>query len=235
MINPLLLSETGLIVIDGSYMDPSVTNAIEEFFGQYRVRQYAKGQILIFNGDSTDTVYQLVSGRVKQYDVTYRGDEIILNVFKSPAFFPMSVVINKAPNPYTYEAETDIEVRQAPASEVIAFLKNHPDVVFDLLSRVYRGLDGIIGRMAHLMASSAKGRLMFELLMACRRFGEQQPDGSCIVEMNESDLAARAGLTRETISREMKKLEKDGMVTMQYGKVTIQSVTTLEKKLGEVI
>lgn len=235
MINLLLLSHTSPIVIGGSYMKPSVASAIEDFFGKYRVRKYSKGQILIFNGDTTESVFQLVSGRVKQYDVTYRGDEIILNVFKSPAFFPMSIALNKAENPYTFEAETDIEVREAPAEDVVSFLKENPEVMFDLLSRVYRGVDGIIGRMAHLMASSAKGRLMFELLIASRRFGEKQTDGSCVVEMNETDLAARAGLSRETISREMRKLEKDGLVSIKSGKVTIHDVEAFEKKLGKVI
>lgn len=212
-------------------METSVTNTIEKFFSQYRVRKYPRGQILIFNGDDTDVIYNLVSGRVKQYDVTYRGDEVILNVFKPPAFFPMSMAINKAPNPYIYEAETDIEVRQAPVNATLAFLKSNPDVVFDLLSRVYRGLDGILVRMVYLMASSAKGRLTFELLMTCRRFGEKNEDGSYTIAMNETDLAARAGLSRETVSREMKKLEKDDLVSIESGKIIVKDFAKLEEKL----
>ena len=213
----------------------SVSEQVEDFFSKFKIRKYSKGQILIFNGDQTEFVFNLVEGRVKQYDVTYRGDEIILNVFKPPAFFPMSLAINKTPNVYTYEAETDIEIRQAPASEVVDFLKQNPDVLFDLLSRVYRGTDGLLSRMAHLMASSAKGRLMFELLISCRRFGEKIDDKSYSLTMNETEIGARAGLSRETVSREMRKLEKEGLVVFKSGKLTIADSKGFEEKVGKVI
>lgn len=216
-------------------MSGEVTNQIDSFFSQYKVRKYPKGQILILNGEDTNYVYNIVEGRVKQYDVTYRGDEIVLNTFKPPAFFPMSLAINKTENPYIYEAETEIEVRQAPADEVVAFLKATPEVLFDLLSRVYRGVDGLIGRMAHLMASSAKGRLMFELLIECRRFGKEQSNGSYVLTINEKELGAKAGLSRETVSREMSKLIRDKLLAVKPGEVTIRNLADFEENLGKVI
>lgn len=208
---------------------------IEEFFSQYRLRHYHKGHILILNGDDTDFIYHLVKGRVKEYDVTYRGDEIILNVFKPPAFFPMSLAINKVPNPYIYEAETDIDIRQAPAGEAVKFIQDNPDVMFDLLSRLYRGTDGLLARMTHLMAGSAKARLMFEVLLACRRYGEANDKGGCTIALNESDLAARAGLSRETVSREMRKLDTEKLLKLASGKITVHDVSAFEEKLGKVV
>ena len=216
------------------FMDASVADLIEEFFSQYHVRKYSKGQILIFNGDGGDVVYNLVSGRVKQYDVTYRGDEVILNVYKPPAFFPMSLAINHGENIYIYEAETDIETRQAPADMVVAFLKANPTVMFDLLGRLYRGIDGMLGRMAYLMGGSAKGRLMYELLIACRRFGEKNLDNGYALMMHEADLGARAGLSRETVSREMKKLINEDLVTLSKGEIVIKDVAAFEARLGQV-
>lgn len=215
-------------------MDPGITKIIEDFFSNYRLRKYAKGQVLLLNGDEADDIFYLVSGRVKQYDVTYRGDEIILNVFKPRSFFPMSLALNPLPSPYIYEAETDIELRQAPVASVLAFLKEHPEVTFDLLSRVYRGLDGLLGRMAHLMASSAKGRLLYELLIVAKRHGQVREDKGVEFAMNETDLAARAGLTRETVSREMKKLERDSLVSLRQGVIIIPSLNELEARLSEV-
>lgn len=216
-------------------MTENVTSKIEVFFSKYRLKQYAKGQILILNGDEPDSVYHLVRGNVKQYDVTYRGDEVILNIYKPPAFFPMSLAINKGVNPYIYEAETELELRQAPASEVIEFLKTNPDVMFDLLSRVYRGLDGLLGRMARLMASSAQDRLVYELVVEARRFSVIQEDNSCMLGINEKDLGARAGLSRETISREIHKLKDQDLISMSGKGILIKDITTLEEKLGQAI
>lgn len=216
-------------------METLISAKIENFFSQYPQRKYNKGQIIIFAHDNPKTVFHIVEGMVKQYDVTYRGDEVILNIFKAPAFFPMSLAINNSENPYTYEAEENSIIRVAPAQEVIDFIKSNPDILFDLMSRVYNGIDGILGRMVHLMASSAKGRLMFEILIACRRHGEELPDGSHIVKINERELGSRTGMSRETVSREMSKLVKEQIVSLHKGVITIKDINLFESKLGKVI
>jgi len=213
-------------------MTEDIAQKIEGFFNQYRSRSYGKGQILILNGDGTDHVYHLVKGRVKVYDVTYRGDEIILNVFKPPAFFPMSLAINNVQNPYVYEAETDITIHQAPSEEVIDFLRANPDVLYDLLSRLYRGVDGLLGRMAHLMGGSARSRVLYELLVECRRLGTRRADGSCVVDLKEADLAARAGLTRETVSREMRKLINQSFVEVTRKGIVVYDMRAIQEKLN---
>lgn len=216
-------------------MTKEVASKVESFFANYRARSYPKGQILIMSGDETGYVYYLLSGSVKQYDVTYRGEEVILNIFKPPAFFPMSLAINKVANPYIYEADSPVQLRLAPANEVVAFIKDNPDVMFDLLSRVYRGTDGLLGRMAHLMGSSAKSRLIYELLLEGRRFGKPASDGSCKVKITEKDLGSRAGLSRETVSRELGKLKKEKLVTTSQKDINITNVAALEKKLGQEV
>jgi CRP/FNR family transcriptional regulator len=218
-------------MVGDATMNPDVAAKIESFFAPYRLRKYAKGQILMYNGDTTDYIYYLVKGKVKEYDVTYRGDEIILNVFKTLAFFPMSIAVNKKQNPYTYEAETDVEVRLAPITDVLKFIVDNPDVMYDLLSRVYRGLDGILGRMARLMSSSARSRLLYELVVETNRFGIHRDDGSISVEINEKNLGARAGLTRETISREIRKLKDEAIVAINSKDIVILDYSRLEAEL----
>jgi len=216
-------------------MTEDIAHKVEEFFAKYRLRSYTKGQILILNDESTENVYYLIKGSVKQYDVTYRGDEIILNIFKPPAFFPMSIAINHTPNPYIYEADTDIELRQAPADEVVEFIKANSDVMYDLLSRLYRGVDGLLGRTAHLMGSSAKSRLIYELILEARRFGTSQEDGSCLLSINEKDLGARAGLSRETVNREVHKLKSEDFIAISNKAIVIKNLANLEKKLGREV
>lgn len=216
-------------------MTDEVAKKIDDLFKKYRLRKYPKGQVLILSGESSEFVFQLIKGRVKQYDVNYRGDEVILNVFKPPAFFPMSQVINQTDNPYIFQTETAVELRQAPGDAVLEFIRANPDVLFDLLSRVYRGIDGVLGRLSMLMGSSAKRRIMYEILLACRRYGEKQPDGSCTFKLSEKDLAARAGLSRETASREIAKLARDNVLQHKDHEIKILDVDEFEIKLAETL
>lgn len=213
-------------------MNPEVSTKIADFFEQYPLRSYKKGQILIHADDDPECVMQLVSGKVKQYDLTYRGEEVVLNVYKPPAFFPMTYAINRTPNEYFYEADSDLELRKAPFDEVTRFIQDNPDVLYDLLGRLYRGTDGLLRRMSHLMASTAKNRVINELIIECRRFG-QETDGGYVLSLNESDIGARAGLSRETVSREMSKLKSEELLSVINKQINIPDIEKLEHALGK--
>jgi CRP-like cAMP-binding protein len=216
-------------------MTSEVAKKIEGHFAKYKTRKYSKGQILIYPGDKTGAVFHLLSGTVKQYDISYRGDEVILNIFKPPAFFPMSLAISEQPSKFFFEANTDIEVHQAPNDETIAFLKANSDVLFDLLTRVYIGTEGMLGRMSQLMTSSAKSRLIYEILLESRRFGTTGIDGVVTLEISEKDLGARSGLTRETVNREIRKLKAEKLIAIHRNGIAIPDIAKLETRLGKEI
>ncbi len=207
----------------------SVTEKIEAFFSRYPRRTFRKGQILLLNGDELDHVHYLLDGRVKQYDVSYRGDEIVLNRFKPGTFFPVSLAVNPEPSQYIFEAETNIEVYSAPAKDVVAYLQENSDVLYDLLGRVYRGVDGILGRMVQLMGSSARSRLAYELTTEAKRFGKKLDTGGILLETHEHAIGEQAGLSRETVSREIHKFKKEGLIEISLGGIVIKDVEALEE------
>lgn len=205
---------------------------IEEFFSAYPTREFGKGHILLHAHDNPTQVFHLLQGRVKQYDISYRGDEVVLNVFKPSAFFPMSFVVNDKPNIHFFEAEEDIVVQSAPNPDVLAFIKANPDVLLDLLSRVYKGTDGLLGRLAHMMAGSARSRILYEILIECRRFGTARGSGMAIA-LTESDIGAHAGLARETVSREIRKLKEEGMISVIKNEIWVNDVDRLSASVGQ--
>lgn len=214
-------------------MDAHILHKVEEFFSQYPQRTYPKDQIIIFGGESPEKVFYLFSGKVTQYDISYRGDEIVINIYKAPSFFPMAWAINNTKNHYFFKAEEESRFYIAPPEEVVLFLKSNPDVTFNLLSRVYRGVEGILERTVHLMAGSARSRLLYELLIECRRFGKQVTENSYKLNIHESDLAARSGLARETVSREIKHLKDKDIIVLTHGAIHIKDLAEIEKLLGQ--
>jgi CRP-like cAMP-binding protein len=205
---------------------------VQDFFEKYPLCHYEKGDVLIFAGDAPATILYIVNGSVRQYDISESGDEIVVNVFKPGAFFPMSYAINKTHNDYFFDAAVRTTVRQAPLDEALQFVKSEPEVLFDLLARVYRGTDGLLRRQAHLMGGSAANRLLFELIILCHRFGSADKKGGVRIEIPESELAARTGLTRETVNRRLRTLKSEGLVRVGSGEIVIANVSSLEEKLG---
>lgn len=213
-------------------MDEQVAKRLENFFSQHKQQKYRKGEILIRADDDPAGVFYLAKGIVKVYAISKKGDELVLNMYKPIAFFPMTYAVNNAKNLYYYEAVTDVVVWKAPKDDVVIFIKNNPDVLFDLMSRVYRGIEGMLMRMTYLMSGSAYSRLVTELLIQAKRFGQKGKDGKSIaLTMSEKDLATSAGMTRETVSREMKMLKDKGLVIFERNTVKIKNIDSLEEEL----
>lgn len=193
----------------------TVTDKIDQFFAQYPQQRYLNGDFLVRAEESPAGIFYLKIGQVRQFFLTSAGEEVVVNIFKPPAYLPMSWAINKTPNDYYFQVTSPAKIHLAPADEVLKFVKTNPEILFDLLSRVYRGTDGLQRRFRQLMAGSAQARLVTELTIAGRRFG--RPDrrsGKVSINLTERDLATQTGLSRETVSREISKLKRAGLVAL---------------------
>ncbi len=209
-------------------MNLSTRKGIDDLFKEYPAHHYKKGQVLILPGESTDYAYYLVQGRMKVYDISYKGDEITLDIFKEPALFPLSLILNQSATRYIYEADTDMELRRAPALVVLNFLATHADMTLDLLSHLYDGVDDIVDRMVYLVAGSAKKRIMHELIVMCHRLGEMRLGGGYSLDMTERELGAKVGLSRETVSREMRGLKQKGLLEIKHKRIIVRNINQLK-------
>lgn len=215
-------------MVDGMEIKEKIT----AFFEQYPMQTHTKHELLLHAEEPIQSVFYLIEGKVTQYDIASNGNEIVVNIFKPGAFFPMSSAINNTENYYFFEASTRTAVRVAPKADVVRFLRENPDVLFDLLARVYRGVDGVLRRMAHLMGGDAESRLIFELINAAHRFGESQSDGSVRVHLTETDLAKQSGLARETVSRILQNLKASQFIETSRGDILIKNISELDAQLG---
>lgn len=215
-------------------MNQHITDKLVEYFSQCKPQKYPKGKLITLANQEPAGISLLVSGLVEQYDITPEGNKLTVNVYKPPAFFPMSWAINKTPNTYFFGALTDVTLKQADPDQTVAFLKANPDVMFDLLSRVYKGTDALLRRLMVAASGIASSRLILELLLEAYRFGKENNDGMVLVQVRQSVLASRSGLARETVSRELHKLEQENLIIRSNHEVTI-NIKRLAQKLDFTI
>lgn len=192
-----------------------VQSKVTQFFAQYPLREYSRGEVLVQAG-AYPPVFYIESGVVVQRDVAENGAAVTLNMLKQGAFFPMPNVLNDTPALFRFEAYDKVSARQALASEIKQFIHDNPEVMFDLLQRISRGTDGLLKRMAQQMGGSACERIVQEVTILQARIGTEKG-----IKITEADLAAQTGLARETVSREMKKLKDDSIITQQDGYLRI--------------
>ncbi len=218
-------------------MNKEISEKVAKFFSNYRQQSFKKGDFLIRANENPSGVFYLSKGTVRVYAISKNGDELVVNIFKPFSFFPMNWAINNTENSYYYEAMSPVIVQKASRDDVLQFVKENNDILLNLLSRVYRGIDGVLNKMTYLMVGSAYARIIAELLVNVKRFGEisQSKKGSSgQMQISERDLAAQAGLTRETVSRELKRLKDKQLILFSQNTLTITNIEKLEQELSDV-
>lgn len=186
----------------------SVPLKVLRFFKAYSRFAYRKGHLLIKDSFLTpDIVYFLEKGQVAQIKRTKDKKEIILNIFKPGSFFPLIFALGNMNNSFDFEALSPIEVRSAPLKDVILFLQKNPDVMYDFINRLSRGTVGLLNHLTALISHEAEEQIIFALTVYVKRFGKKEGKLYRIdLALTHKGIANHLGLSRETVTRELKKL-----------------------------
>ena len=62
---------------------------IQKFFVQKPLRNYSKGQVLLYQAEMTNSIFFIKSGFVKMYDINQNGDEKLLLVLGPGDMYPI--------------------------------------------------------------------------------------------------------------------------------------------------
>lgn len=211
-------------------MKQEIFRELEEFFSNYQHRSIKKGETIINSEEDPLGVYFLKKGYARLNSISPDGQELTLNIFKPGSYFSMMWAIAEIPNNYYFQAMTDIEVYQAPKEPTIKFLKDNPEILFELTSRILVGLAGTLGTMESLLFGKANNKIASVLLTCVKRFGEKTENGQWLINLplTHQDIANLAGLTRETTSLEMEKLAAKGIIDNQHKSIIIKNYEGLE-------
>ncbi len=212
-------------------MDSRVAAKVFDFFKQYGFKKYKKGRYLLIPDRRPKGIFCLQKGIVRCFSLSKSGAELTLNLFKPISFFPMNWVINGKLDRYNYQALEDVEVYIAPKRKVSRFIKQNPGIVYDLLKRIYRGLEGYMLRMESLLSNDAYYRTLAQIIIHTRRFGISE-GGKCKLRITHNHLASLAGLRRETVTREIKKLQDKDIVSYQGETMIVENIDRLEQELS---
>lgn len=189
---------------------------LNNFFSRYKKLSFKKGEIILRMDDEPKGVLYLKKGYTRVYALTKNAQELTLLIFKAGDFFPMTWAFNGTYYHYYLEAMTDIELYQAPREEFLNFIKKNSDVLFEITSRILTRFGGLLNRMEHAILGNAHSKVSSIILICAERFGSK--DGKEIViqiPLTHQDIANLIGVARETVSIEMEKLQKKGLINHQ--------------------
>ncbi len=176
-------------------------------------RRYTKGTLLIQEGDTGDTLYAIISGRLRAYSVNANnGREITYGTYGAGEYLgEMSLDGGpRSASVITLEPSVCVVITR-PTLE--RFIAEHPGFAFDLLAKVIRRARAATLTARQLALNDVYGRL--KLLLEA--LAVPAADGTRVVaeRLTHQEIANRIGCTREMVSRVMKDLETGGHVRAQ--------------------
>jgi CRP/FNR family transcriptional regulator, cyclic AMP receptor protein len=181
------------------------------------VRNFPKNAILINEGDTADSLFIVLSGRIKVFASNEAGREIVLSFF-GPGEYVGEMSLDGRPRSasvMTVEPTTCAIVNRASFRE---FVLQHPDFALNLIEKLIQRVRVTTENVKSLALTDVYGRLVRLIsTLAVER------DGVMTVpeKLTQQDIAERVGASRDMISRLLKDLVTGGYLSIADKKITI--------------
>ncbi len=202
-----------------------------QFFSQYHSLKYKKRETILRSQDTPAGVFFLKKGYVRSYSVSSDGEELTVLIYKPGDVFPYTWTLNNIPNSYYFEAMTPAELVRVPKDAFLLFLETNKEIFTELTKRLVVRFAGLLERMEHLVFGNAYEKVASILVICVERFGESRKNSVFIpLPLTHKDIAALIGLTRETVSIEIKKLEDKKIIRCKNRYIIVKSLEKLKKE-----
>jgi CRP-like cAMP-binding protein len=217
-------------------MEKSVNTKLNKYFSRHKKILYKKGNTIVRAGEEPSGAFYLKKGYVKMSYIFENGVEIIFNIFKPGSLFPIIWAVGEVDNSYNYQAMTDIEVHISSKAKVIELLDKNPDILFNLTKRIVIGFDGLLLNIRHILFGNSLIRVSSAIYIMVKRFGRKKAGRKYYIEikLTHQDIASLSGISRETASIAIKKLERRGIITQNKGYFYVNDIKELEDSISGV-
>jgi CRP-like cAMP-binding protein len=182
---------------------------------------YRPGVVILYPGKS-DQLYRVKTGLVRIHTVDDEGNGLTLRYVKPGEFFGEEALAG-IPREYFAEAVTDSNV------DVINPTTLGAEDTLEVNIHLVKALQRSYLTLYRLTGKRLKSRIAFELLeLSQTALATRKPDGKLMVYATHDELAAAVGSVRETVTKVVGELSREGVIDAGYGKITLRDPQTLQ-------
>ncbi len=191
--------------------------ALRELAPGGTVRTFPKGAVLVNEGDATDSLYVLLSGRVKAYVSDEDGAELVLNTIDAGDYFG-ELVLDGGMRSASVMALEPCRIFVIPRGDVEGLLERNPAFARDLMRKLIGRVRSLTNKVLDLALKDVYGRVV--------RFIDEhaiERDGMRMVpeRLTQHDIAVRIGGSREMVSRIIKELSAGGYISIDSKRIIV--------------
>ena len=185
-------------------------------------RAWDRGELVFREGDVGDTCYLIRSGAVLLTREHQDGRMVALAELRAGGMFGELAMFRGETRSATAEALEPTEAVALLAGDMQRLIRNNPDIASKLLAALAERVSRTTERLLQQSFQTVAGRVASAILaQAVARQAEGAPDKDVLILATQAEIAGLAGTSRESASRFLATLEREGVVTLGRGKVTV--------------
>ncbi len=180
-------------------------------------RTFPRNAVVVNEGDATDSMYVVLSGRVKAFLSEADGREVVVNTIGAGEYFG-ELVLDGGPRSASIMTLEPCRFYVIPRGDVEALLEKEPAFARDLIYHLMGKVRNLTNKVFDLALKDVYGRFV--------RFVDEnaiERDGKRIVpeRLTQHDIAGRIGGSREMVSRIVKDLSAGGYISIDAKHITV--------------
>lgn len=201
---------------------------LETLAEMVQYRRYPKGAFIIGQDEVGTSMYLLVAGRVKVSLANPEGRELVLNHLEAPAHFGEMALVDGKPRSSDVIAVTDVELFSLDGKDLSAAIQVQPRLALALIATLSNRLRTTINRLEDMAFHDATHRVM-RVVLNVATAGLETRGAPVVQGMTHYDIATLAGTSRETASRVISSLARQGIVTTSGRRITVNLEGLMER------
>ncbi|MER6832083.1 Crp/Fnr family transcriptional regulator [Streptosporangium sp. NPDC000563] len=213
----------------GEFITLLTEDEVKALYAAGRPRRWDRGDTLCTEGDESDWVLVLTSGRVKVSSHTAVGSEVVLAVRGPGALLGEFAAIDGLPRSATVTALEPVE--GITVRDFSSYLRDHGRVAVLLMRMVIGKMRDSDRKRIEYGAFDTTGRVATRLVELAERYGEPDNGGVRVaLPLSQDELAGWTGASREAVSKALRSLRDRGLIETGRRRVIIHDMEGLRKR-----
>jgi len=210
-----------------------LTEAELGFLAQRAVaRECAQGESIFTEGEPCSGLYVVEKGHIRVFKSSSSGREQVLSIDGPGSSVAEVPVFDGGAYPASAMAVGAARLLFVRKQDFHALCMAHPDVALKVLRVVGARLRRLVGIIEELSFTTVRRRLASFLVRLAKAEGKHAAAGvEVMLPASHQELAAQIGTVRELVSRNLSRLQAEGLLKVDGRSVTIRDVKALEGEL----
>jgi CRP/FNR family transcriptional regulator len=205
--------------------------AAERLMDSMTPRRLSRGDIVFREGDPGDSLYVIVTGKIKLARTSGDGRENLLSVLGPGEMFGELSLFDPGPRLSTAYVVSNTELISLGNDALRTVLSEHPEVAMQMLAGLAHRLRRTNEGISDLVFTDVPGRVAKALLDLSDRFGRRTEAGLLVGhELTQEELAQLVGASRETVNKALADFAHRGWLILGAKAVTLVDVDRLRRR-----